>query len=381
MDAAWEAGSRPSTRPTRTAAGAARPGSATGCGERRRRDEIVLSTKTFNPMDEGDDHGLAPARVKRQLEIEPGPSASSASDCISRTRDPDVPIAETAGAFDELVAEGKVGAFGAEQRRRRDASRGARRRQLRLGADSYSLLDRERSARCCRCAPSTVSASRRSARSPEAGSPASTDAGGRPGRLADDDRPEPYPHLRDDALRRLDGLAAAAAERGVRPRRCLAWLLADPRVTASSSGHAGPTTSGPRSRRSPIRLARNSVTRSPMSFGSSPSHNGHTTREPEVEEMLNAYAAAVRTKDVDAFVGLYADDVRNFDLWAEWSYDGKEALRGMVAEWFGSTPRRRGRGREVRRRPHPGRGRRGCGSARSPPLRPEFSRMAPSCVR
>jgi len=57
-----------------------------------------------------------------------------------------------------------------------------------------------------------------------------------------------------------------------------------------------------------------------------------------VEEMLNAYAAAVRAKDVDAFVGLYADDVRNFDLWAEWSYDGKEALRGMVAEWFGSLP-------------------------------------------
>jgi uncharacterized protein (TIGR02246 family) len=57
-----------------------------------------------------------------------------------------------------------------------------------------------------------------------------------------------------------------------------------------------------------------------------------------VEEMLNAYAAAVRTKDVDAFVGLYADDVRNFDLWAEWSYDGKDALRGMVAEWFGSLP-------------------------------------------
>ena len=57
-----------------------------------------------------------------------------------------------------------------------------------------------------------------------------------------------------------------------------------------------------------------------------------------MEEMLTAYAAAVRAKDVDAFVGLYADDVRNFDLWAEWSYDGKEALRGMVAEWFGSLP-------------------------------------------
>lgn len=57
-----------------------------------------------------------------------------------------------------------------------------------------------------------------------------------------------------------------------------------------------------------------------------------------MEEMLSAYAAAVRAKDVDAFLGLYADDARNFDLWSEWSYDGKEALHGMVAEWFGSLP-------------------------------------------
>src|SRR5690348_12034269 len=55
-----------------------------------------------------------------------------------------------------------------------------------------------------------------------------------------------------------------------------------------------------------------------------------------MEEMLEAYAAAVRAKDLDALVGLYADDVRTFDLWSEWSYDGKEALRAMVSEWFGS---------------------------------------------
>ena len=52
--------------------------------------------------------------------------------------------------------------------------------------------------------------------------------------------------------------------------------------------------------------------------------------------MLRAYAAAVRAKDADAFLDLYADDVRNFDLWNEWSYDGKPALREMVTEWFGS---------------------------------------------
>ena len=55
-----------------------------------------------------------------------------------------------------------------------------------------------------------------------------------------------------------------------------------------------------------------------------------------MEQILRAYAAAVRAKDVDAFMDLYADDTRNFDLWNEWSYDGKAELRAMVAEWFGS---------------------------------------------
>jgi uncharacterized protein (TIGR02246 family) len=55
-----------------------------------------------------------------------------------------------------------------------------------------------------------------------------------------------------------------------------------------------------------------------------------------MEEMLERYAAAVRAKDADAFMELYSDDVRTFDLWQEWTYDGKDALRGMVAEWFGS---------------------------------------------
>jgi uncharacterized protein (TIGR02246 family) len=55
-----------------------------------------------------------------------------------------------------------------------------------------------------------------------------------------------------------------------------------------------------------------------------------------MEEMLEAYAAAVRAKDVDSFMELYADDVRTFDLWQEWTYDGKDALREMVAGWFGS---------------------------------------------
>ena len=57
-----------------------------------------------------------------------------------------------------------------------------------------------------------------------------------------------------------------------------------------------------------------------------------------MNELLDAYAAAVRAKDVEAFLALYADDVRTFDLWQEWTYDGKDALRRTVSEWFGSLP-------------------------------------------
>jgi uncharacterized protein (TIGR02246 family) len=53
-----------------------------------------------------------------------------------------------------------------------------------------------------------------------------------------------------------------------------------------------------------------------------------------MEEMLEAYAAAVRAKDVDAFVGLYEDDIRTFDLWSVWAYDGKPEFHEMVREWF-----------------------------------------------
>lgn len=56
----------------------------------------------------------------------------------------------------------------------------------------------------------------------------------------------------------------------------------------------------------------------------------------EIEEMLEAYRRAVRAKDVDAFAALYADDVRVFDMWGEWSYDGLAPWRGMAEGWFGS---------------------------------------------
>src|SRR5690242_19641804 len=112
MDAAWEAGI--TTFDTADAYGGGRSEAAIGAWLRTRgpdvRERIVLSTKTFNPMAEGADHGLAPARVRRQVESSLGRLGVERVDLfLTHDWDPDVPIAETAGVLEELVAEGKVG--------------------------------------------------------------------------------------------------------------------------------------------------------------------------------------------------------------------------------------------------------------------------------
>lgn len=56
----------------------------------------------------------------------------------------------------------------------------------------------------------------------------------------------------------------------------------------------------------------------------------------EQVQVLDAYKAAVNAKDVDAFVSLYAPEITAFDMWGVWSYNGSEAWRKMVIEWFGS---------------------------------------------
>ena len=58
--------------------------------------------------------------------------------------------------------------------------------------------------------------------------------------------------------------------------------------------------------------------------------------ENPVTKFLRAYQDAVSNKDVDALVGLYADEVRVFDIWGVWSYDGIARWRASVTEWFAS---------------------------------------------
>jgi aryl-alcohol dehydrogenase-like predicted oxidoreductase len=250
MDAAWEAGI--TTFDTADAYGGGRSESWIGEWLRGKgsdvRDGIVLSTKTFNPMDEGEDHGLAPARVKRQLEsslerlgVEQVPMY------LTHEPDPDVPIEETLGALDELVREGKVGAIGASNvdgAQLREAIAIAPATRFEWVQNSYSLLDREAEREVLPlCAESGLGFT---PFSPLAGGwltgkyarGAEAPAGSRMSQ-----RPEPYASFVDDdaVWRGLDGLAAAAAERGTSPAAlALAWLLGDPRITAVVVGPRRP---------------------------------------------------------------------------------------------------------------------------------------------
>jgi len=241
MDAAWEAGIR--TFDTADAYGGGR--SETWIGDWLRtkssevRDELVLSTKTFAPMDEGEDHGLAPARVKRQLESSlQRLGVERVQMYLTHAPDPDVPVAETAGALDELVADGKIGSYGASNVDGDELSEALRAGSFGWVQNSYSLLDRDAEQEVLPLCeqhglgftPFSPLAGGWLTGKYRRGEPAP--AGSRMTM-----RPEAYEHLREDkvydGLERLEELGDPAA-------LALAWLLADPRVTAVLVGPRRP---------------------------------------------------------------------------------------------------------------------------------------------
>lgn len=59
-------------------------------------------------------------------------------------------------------------------------------------------------------------------------------------------------------------------------------------------------------------------------------------RDDPFLKTLDAYADAVRRKDVEALLALYADDVVLFDLWGTWTLRGIDAWRAAVTDWFAS---------------------------------------------
>ncbi len=229
LDAAYEAGL--TWLDTADAYGGGRSETYIGAWLRARRPEgIRITTKTFNPMAEGEDFGLSPARVRRQIDTSLARLGVERVDLyLTHAWDPGVPIAEVAGVFEELVAAGKIGMYGLSNVGAEELAAG-----LDVGAfaavqDSYSLLDRDVEADvlplCAEhgvwfqafsplCGGWLTGKYRRGEEPPE-GSRMTLRSG-------------PYEHLRTDAV--FDALEELE-RRGDMATLSLAWLLADPNVS------------------------------------------------------------------------------------------------------------------------------------------------------
>jgi aryl-alcohol dehydrogenase-like predicted oxidoreductase len=242
MDAAWGLGLR--TFDTADAYGGGR--SETWIGEwiaaRGARDEIVVETKTYNPVEEGGDRGLARARIHRQVETSLARLGLERIPLyLAHEFDPEVPQEETLRAFDELVREGKVGAVGASNFTAEQLAEAVEISELEGLAryewvqSSFSLLDRDD-------AETVLPVCREHGLGYEAYGPL---AGGwltgkyRRGEAYPENsrmtqRPESYTrYARDEVFDALEALEREALARGVSmPTLALAWLLAAPDVTA-----------------------------------------------------------------------------------------------------------------------------------------------------
>jgi aryl-alcohol dehydrogenase-like predicted oxidoreductase len=242
MDAAWALGIR--AFDTADAYGGGRSETAIGKWTRATGNRPTLTTKTFNPMDAGQDHGLGRDRILRQIESSLERLGVDRVDLyLAHAFDPDTPLEETLATFEELVERGLIRGYGVSNfdgdqlRAALDVGRPT------LIQNSYSLLERgdERDVLPF-CAERGIAYEvfsplaggwltgkyRRGEESP-AGSRMTL-------------RPEPYEHLRDDRVfDALEAFAAAAAQRGTDSAALAhAWLLAQPNVTAVIAGPRRP---------------------------------------------------------------------------------------------------------------------------------------------
>jgi aryl-alcohol dehydrogenase-like predicted oxidoreductase len=249
MDAAWELGVR--AFDTADAYGGGRSETWIGRWLAARGHRPVLGTKVFNSVvGDPSDRGLAPDRVRRQIDGSLARLGVERVDLyLIHAPDPDVPLAETLGAFDELVRAGKVAAIGASNVDRpylEEALAISEREGLvrfEWVQNSYSLLDRESEEGVLSvCAEHGLGFT---PHSPLAGGWLTGKyASGQPypagSRMTQ--RPEPYVDYDAEHIwRGLDQLAAGAEERGVdMATLAFAWLFSNPAVTAVVVGPRRP---------------------------------------------------------------------------------------------------------------------------------------------
>ena len=258
MDAAWELGI--TSFDTADAYGGGRSETWIGRWMRSRDERPQLTTKTFNPMGTGEDHGLARERIMRQVQSSLERLGVESVDVyLAHEFDPVTPVEETLATFEGLAELGLVKAWGVSNF---DADQ--LRAVLSVGRpavlqNSYSLLDRsDDELVVALCADFDI-----------AYTPFSPLAGGwltgkyRPNTAPPpgsrmDLRPGPYEHLATErTFKGLDRFAEAAERHGVDAATlAFAWLLAQPHVTAIVVGPRSPEHLQPAMRALELELSR-----------------------------------------------------------------------------------------------------------------------------
>ena len=242
MDAAWDSGI--THFDTADAYGGGRSERVIGRWISSRGVRPQLTTKTFNPMRAGADHGLTPDRIARQLDASLARLGVGQVDLyLAHEFDPDVPLGESMGAFEVAAARGAVRAYGVSNFEAAQLSAALAAGRPQAIQNSHSLLERQD------CADVLPLCARREvaylAFSPLAGGwltgkyrrgepfPAGSRMTQRPG---------PYQaFLAGRTFEVLGRLADLAASRGTSMAGlAIGWLLADARVTQVVIGPGRP---------------------------------------------------------------------------------------------------------------------------------------------
>jgi aryl-alcohol dehydrogenase-like predicted oxidoreductase len=242
MDAAWAAGI--TWFDTADAYGGGRSEQAIGRWIRSRGVRPRLTTKTFNPMEAGADHGLDPDRIARQLRSSLDRLGVDRVDLyLAHDYDPAVPIAESLDAFRAAQADGLIGGYGVSNFGVRQLAAALEAAEPAALQNSYSLLARQDEREVLPlCAERGVAYL---AFSPLAGGWLTgkyTRGTPYPAGSRMTQRPEPYAEFVNDlTFGALARLRAIAASRGTSMAGlALGWLLADDRVTQIVTGPGRP---------------------------------------------------------------------------------------------------------------------------------------------
>lgn len=242
MDAAWASGI--THFDTADAYGGGRSERAIGRWIRSRGVRPRLTTKTFNPMEAGADHGLDPDRIARQLRSSLDRLGVDHVDLyLAHDYDLAVPLADSLGAFRAAQADGLIGGYGVSNFDAGQLAAALEAAAPQAVQNSYSLLARQDEPELLPlCAERGVAYL---AFSPLAGGwltgkyrrGAPYPAGSRMTQ-----RPEPYTgFVTDRTFEALAGLQAIATSRGTSMAGlALAWLLADDRVAQIVIGPGRP---------------------------------------------------------------------------------------------------------------------------------------------